>query len=155
MIDTIRRLMEHDTAGDPMTGLRWTRRTTEKIADELASLGIDVCANTVAKLLKDLDYRLRVNHKKLSGQARPRPRRPVRLHRRPARVLRRPGTAHHQRRLQKRELVGNFKNAGATWCQQPTWSTTTTSAPRVFKSARSRRRRTVPVRARARRPPLP
>ena len=71
MIEAIGRLMEHDTAGDPMTGIRWTRRTTDKIADELRSLDISICANTVAKLLKDLDYRLRVNHKKLSGRRDP------------------------------------------------------------------------------------
>lgn len=63
--------MEADTAGDPMSAIKWTRRTTDKIADELAALGIDVCANTVAKLLKGLEYRLRVNHKKLSGRADP------------------------------------------------------------------------------------
>jgi len=38
--------MQHDTAGDPITGVKWTRRTTEKIADELRTLGVDVCANT-------------------------------------------------------------------------------------------------------------
>ena len=27
--------MKHDTAGDPMTGVKWTRRTTDKIACEL------------------------------------------------------------------------------------------------------------------------
>ncbi|MHB1599042.1 MAG: ISAzo13-like element transposase-related protein [Acidimicrobiales bacterium] len=57
--------MVDDTAGDPMNGMKWTRRTTEKIAEQLRSCGIEVCANTVAKLLKDLEYRLRVNHKKL------------------------------------------------------------------------------------------
>jgi len=56
--------MEHDTAGDPITGLKWTRKTTEKIAGELRAKGIDVCANTVGKLLKKLDFSLRVNHKK-------------------------------------------------------------------------------------------
>ena len=51
--------MEHDTAGDPVSGIKWTRRTTEKVADELASAGIEVCPNTVGKLLKGLGYRLR------------------------------------------------------------------------------------------------
>ncbi len=32
--------MKHETAGDPMSGLKWTRRTTAKIAVELQSLGI-------------------------------------------------------------------------------------------------------------------
>ena len=45
--------MEHDTAEDPVTGVKWTRRTTEKVADELASAGIMVCPNTVAMLLSE------------------------------------------------------------------------------------------------------
>ncbi len=61
--------MEHDTAGDPITGLKWTRKTTEKIAGELRAKGIDVCANTVGKLLKKLDFSLRVNHKKYETNA--------------------------------------------------------------------------------------
>ena len=63
--------MKHDTAGDPVSGILWTRRTTEKVADELASGGIEVCPNTVAKLLKELGYRLRVNAKKLNRQKDP------------------------------------------------------------------------------------
>ena len=38
--------MKHETAGDPITGLKWTRKTTEKIAAELNLNGITVCANT-------------------------------------------------------------------------------------------------------------
>jgi hypothetical protein len=35
IIDAIEILLEHDTAGDPITGLKWTRKTTEKIAEVL------------------------------------------------------------------------------------------------------------------------
>jgi Rhodopirellula transposase DDE domain len=120
VIEAIHRLMDHDTAGDPMTGIRWTRRTTEKIAEELAKIGIVVCANTVAKLLKGLDYRLRVNHKKLSGVVDPG---------RDAQfayiATQRQGFADQGQPVvsidsKKRELVGNFKNPGVTWCQKPT-----------------------------------
>ena len=34
-------LMAHEIAGDPISGLKWTRRTTERIAVELRTLGID------------------------------------------------------------------------------------------------------------------
>jgi len=34
--------MQHDPAGDPMTGLKWTRCTTAKIAAELQRNGIAV-----------------------------------------------------------------------------------------------------------------
>ena len=44
--------MKYETAGDPVSGLRWTRKTTEKIADELSALNIRVSRKTVAKLLK-------------------------------------------------------------------------------------------------------
>ena len=56
--------MAHEIAGDPISGLKWTRRTTERIAAELQTLDIKVCARTVARLLKQMDFALRVNHKK-------------------------------------------------------------------------------------------
>jgi transposase len=49
-----------------MTGLRWSRRTTSTIAEELAKLGIAVSPNTVARLLHDMGYSLRVNLKQIS-----------------------------------------------------------------------------------------
>ena len=63
--------MKHETAGDPMSSLKWTCRTTAKISDELKSLGINVGPRTVARLLRGMDFSLRVNHKKLSGASHP------------------------------------------------------------------------------------
>ena len=59
--------MRHDTAGDPITGLKWTRKTTRKIAAGLAALGIQVSRGTVSRLLKAMGYSLRVNHKRISS----------------------------------------------------------------------------------------
>jgi hypothetical protein len=55
--------MEKETAGDPVSGCRWTRKTTEKIAEQLKKSHIEVSANTVARLLKKMNYHLRVNLK--------------------------------------------------------------------------------------------
>ena len=64
--------MKHETAGDPITGLKWTRKTTENLALELAQLHIYVSANTVARLLKGIGYQLRVNFKVIeSGNRNP------------------------------------------------------------------------------------
>jgi len=60
----IERLLEPDTAGDPISGLRWTRRTTAKIAAQLLRLRIRVSARTVARLLRKLHFSLRVNRKR-------------------------------------------------------------------------------------------
>ena len=66
MIHAIEELMRYDVAGDPMTGIKWTKRTTEKIAHELNKLGILVCRVTVARLLKEMGFSLRVNQKKIN-----------------------------------------------------------------------------------------
>ena len=71
MTPAIEAALQHDVAGDPITGIRWTHRTTENIAAELAGLGIQVCPRTVARILKELDYRLRVNHKRVSAGSGP------------------------------------------------------------------------------------
>ena len=58
--------MKHDTAGDPMTGLKWTHRTTKRVAAELKTLDIEVSPRTVARLLKKMGFSLRVNLKSVS-----------------------------------------------------------------------------------------
>ena len=44
--------MEHHTAGDPITGLKWTRKTTLKISQELRKANINASPKTAARLLK-------------------------------------------------------------------------------------------------------
>jgi hypothetical protein len=64
--------MEHETAGDPVSGCKWTRKSTEKIAQQLKRAGIRVSPKTVGKLLKQMNYSLRLNLKCLeSGQSKP------------------------------------------------------------------------------------
>ena len=63
--------MRHDTAGDPITGVKWSRRTTRKIAEQLATLGIAVSKNTVGRLLKKMDYKLRLNRKQIASTQSP------------------------------------------------------------------------------------
>ena len=102
-----------------MTGLRWSRRTTTTIAEELAQLGIAVSPNTVARLLHDMGYSLRVNQKQISTSSSPN------------RNLQFEYLAELRDRFQrrhlpivsvdskKRELVGNFKNPGRRWESAP------------------------------------
>ncbi len=71
VVQAIEILLEHDTAGDPISGIKWTHKTPDKIAQLLQQLEIVVSANTVARLLHDLDYTLRVNRKALSTSSSP------------------------------------------------------------------------------------
>ena len=111
--------MAHETAGDPVSGLKWTRRTTAKLADELHGLGIDVCPQTVARLLKAMGYSLRVNHKKLAGASHPNRDQQFRH----ITQLRKRCAADHSPLIsvdtKKKELVGTFRNPGAKWDRSP------------------------------------
>jgi Rhodopirellula transposase DDE domain len=122
VIDRIAELMKHETAGDPMTGLKWTHKTTVKVAAELQTLGIDVSPRTVAKLLKQMGYSLRVNHKKLSrvSKTSPEDRDAQFAH---IKELRERCAADHVPLIsidtKKKELIGRFKNPGVAWSQEP------------------------------------
>jgi hypothetical protein len=111
--------MKHETAGDPISGLKWTRRTTGKIAEHLGDVGINVSPNTVARLLKDLGYSLRVNHKKLSsGSGADRDEQFSYIAEMREQYAQK-GYPVISVDTKKKELVGNFKNAGTAWNKQP------------------------------------
>lgn len=119
MIAALERLLEHDRAGDPMTGLQWTRRTTAKIAAELEGLGIAVCPNTVARILKQLGFSLRVNHKTLSRRSDPdRDEQFLYIAEQRERFAK-AGQPIVAIDTKKKELIGPFKNPGRAWSKTP------------------------------------
>ena len=59
-------LLADATAGDPMTGLLWTHRSTRKLAKALRRQGIRVSANTITRVLHDAGFSLRTNRKQLA-----------------------------------------------------------------------------------------
>lgn len=115
--------MKADTAGDPISGLKWTRKSTEKIAVALRGLEIQVSKNTVGKLLKDINFRLRVNHKKRSTASPQNRDRQFKRIKRMRNSFVSNGEPVISIDSKKKELVGNFKNSGASWKQEAleTW----------------------------------
>jgi Rhodopirellula transposase DDE domain len=67
----LERLVDPETRGDPMSPLRWTTKSTVKLADELTEQGHRVGPRTVARLLRDHDYSLQGNAKKIEGKQHP------------------------------------------------------------------------------------
>jgi hypothetical protein len=116
--------MEHETAGDPVSGCKWTRKTTLKIAQQLKRAGIRVSANTVGKLLKDMDFSLRVNLKTMeSGLSKPPDPRQRDLQfsyiRSQIRAYRVQGMPVISVDTKSRELMGPFHQSGRRWSQDP------------------------------------
>jgi hypothetical protein len=116
--------MELETAGDPVSGCKWTRKTTKKISKQLKRAGICVCANTVGKLLKKMNYHLRVNIKTLeSGLKKPPDPRQRDLQFRYIRSQIRAWCDQGQPVIsvdtKSRELIGPFHQSGHKWSNEP------------------------------------
>ena len=57
-------LVQEDTAGDPVTGKKWIKRTLRSLKQMLETFHLKVSLNSLRKYLKKLGYSLRVNRKK-------------------------------------------------------------------------------------------
>lgn len=115
--------MEDDTGGDPVRGCKWTHKTMAKVAEALEAKGIHVSANTVARLLKQMDYKLRVNLKNLeSGLSKP----PDPIQRnaqfrhigKQSRRYANEGMPVISVDTKSRELIGRFHQAGRRWSRE-------------------------------------
>ena len=62
-------MVEPETAGDPMSGQKWVRSSLRQLSCRLTAAGHPVSHQTAGRLLKDLDYALHVNAKKIEASA--------------------------------------------------------------------------------------
>ena len=108
-------LLEDASAGDPITGLKWTRKTLRALARALRRKGFKVGFVTIRRLLRKLHYAIRVNRKRLTREHKPERDRQVRYVVRTRRRFLKAGRPAISVDTKKRELIGNFKNAGGTW----------------------------------------
>jgi len=107
--------MEQETAGDPITGVKWSRKTTQKIANELKALGIDIHKNTAGRLLKSMRFSLRVNHKKISNGSKKNRDAQFDYIKRLRNLCVKSGDPIISVDTKKKELIGQFKNQGKAW----------------------------------------
>jgi transposase len=63
------RILQDAMAGDPISGLKWTRKTIRKLAEEFNSKGYQVGHSTVPRLVRKLRYTLWSNQKRLHQTA--------------------------------------------------------------------------------------
>jgi len=69
LLPLLERLVAPATRGDPMSPLRWTSKSTQKLADTLTAQGHPASPRTVARLLVVLGYSLQANQKSLEGRS--------------------------------------------------------------------------------------
>jgi len=112
-------LVEPETAGDPMSGQKWVRSSLRQLSCRLTAAGHPVSHQTAGRLLKDLDYALHVNAKKIEASAA----HPDRDDQFAYIATQRQGFAAAGLPIisvdtKKKELIGNFKSAGRVWSRE-------------------------------------
>ena len=110
--------MKDETGGDPIHGIKWTRKSTRKVSRELKRRGHRLGPRTVARLLKEQGYSLRANVKRLSGKRHPDREMQFRQIGRKVQVFRGQGLPVLSLDAKKKEIVTNFYNGGRIWRQE-------------------------------------
>ena len=114
----LERLVEPTTRGDPESPLRWTCKSTRQLAEALRAHGHPVGRQRVSELLGQLGYSLQANRKTREGGTHPdRDRQFEHIN---AEVTEQQGRGQPVISVdtKKKELVGDFKNAGRDWRPQ-------------------------------------
>jgi hypothetical protein len=120
LLTALEALIDPVTRGDPESPLRWTCKSTRRLADELTRQRHPVGPRTVATLLHEAGYSLQANRKTREGSSHPD--RNAQFEHISTQVV----TFHRQRQpvisvdTKKKELVGDFKNGGREWRPQGT-----------------------------------
>ena len=115
LLDALDELVYPETRGNPMSRLRWTSKSSSKLAEELVTQGYEVSARSVQRLLHRLGYSLQANAKVTEGRQHPD----------------RDAQFHYLNEMadtfidddqpvisvdtKKKELIGDYANGGAEW----------------------------------------
>ena len=115
IVEDLEAIMGENTAGNPMSFLKWTCKSTYKIADELNLRGHKISAETVRQLLRERDYSLQANVKTKEGGSEPERDAQFRYINEQVKKFVVQGDPVISVDTKKREIVGDFKNPGRTW----------------------------------------
>jgi len=108
-------LVEPTASGDPQSPLRWTSKSVRMLASRLRVMGHTVSYQLVAELLSTAGYSLQANRKTREGPNHPDRDEQFRYINRQVRRLQADGQPVISVDTKKKELVGDFKNAGKQW----------------------------------------
>ena len=111
----LERLIDPATRGDPESPLRWTCKSIRRLAEELRRMGHTTSHRIVAELLHEAGYILQANRKTIEGKGHPDRNAQFEHINRKVRAALKAGEPVISVDAKKKELVGDFKNAGREW----------------------------------------
>ena len=118
LLNELENLTEPETRGDPESPLRWTTKSTRKLAEQLTKSGHPISHTAVAKLLRSLGYSLQGTRKKMEGSQHPDRDDQFRYINKLATEFLTAGDPVISVDTKKKELVGQFAQAGREWHPQ-------------------------------------
>lgn len=115
LLRDLNRLVDPITRGDPESPLRWTCKSTTKLAQELRDQGHRVSQRTVWTLLDQLGYSIQSNRKAKEGTENPDRDAQFLFIAKKVEQFQIKGFPVISVDTKKKELIGRFKNAGREW----------------------------------------
>jgi transposase len=115
LLNALDALVEPTARGDPQSPLRWTCKSTPRLAQELAEQGHPISQRSVCDLLAQLDYSLQATRKTREGGNHPDRDAQFNHIACMAAQYQAAGDAVISVDTKKKELVGDFKNGGKEW----------------------------------------
>ena len=117
--EALETIVSPETAGDPMSSRKWVRSSLREISKRMEKVGYAISAPTIGRLLRDHDYSLKANLKKLEGESHPDRNVQFEYIEQQKELFFSAGMPRISVDTKKKELIGNFKNAGQRWCKEP------------------------------------
>ena len=118
LLAALEMLIEPTTRGDPESPLRWTCKSTRRLADELTRQNHPVGPGTVAAMLRQAGYSLQANCKTREGTSHPDRNAQFEYINACVQRFQRRGQPAISVDTKKKELVGDFRNSGREWRPQ-------------------------------------
>jgi hypothetical protein len=116
LLTALEKLVAPATRGDPESPLRWCSKSTQALAAEMwTTHRIRISDKTVGRLLRELDYSLQAARKTVEGRQHPERDAQFEHINATAEKCIASGVPFISVDTKKKELVGNFKNAGREW----------------------------------------
>jgi hypothetical protein len=115
LLNDLRSLVEPDTRGDPQSSLLWTCKSLTKLSRGLREMGHKIGRTLVGELLHELEYSLQRNRKTLEGSKHPDRDAQFRYINGCVNKALAVGAPAISVDTKKKELVGDFRNAGREW----------------------------------------
>jgi hypothetical protein len=111
-------LLSDEVAGDPMGEQRWVRSSLRHLSERLKRSGHEASTNTVSRLLKKLGFSLKTNKRRVLRKSCPGRDEQFRYIAARRQTFTAAGLLVVSVDTKKKELIGDFRNGGRTWCRE-------------------------------------